>query len=266
VDGHLERFAELVRRPEADLPLGAACLSIGAHLDRSEPIDVDHQLGHLDELAAGVDAPDLGALIEHLFGRLGFRGDTDHYRDPANSFLHRVLERRLGIPITLSVLTLEVGHRVGVALDPVGMPGHFLLRDRLDPDVFVDPFSGGATLSRAGCERLFSHLHDQARFAPHFLDPTPSRQVVVRVLANLRASYVGLGDRRRLVEVQRLATLLPGAKVDDRRALAAALARTGRFDEAAAELEDTAAAAGEGGDGDPGALRAEARRFRARLN
>ncbi len=259
----LERFASLVQAGDVDAALGAACLLVGAHLEPAAAVDVDAELARIDELAAGVDGPGVGGVVEHLFGRLGFRGDTEHYRDPANSFLHRVLDRRLGIPITLSVLTLEVGRRVGVALDPVGMPGHFLLRDRNDPETYLDAFAGGILLDRAACERAFRHLHGPATpFSDHFLEPTAGVDVVARVLANLRASYVALGDRPRLVEVQRLSTLLPGAAVDDHRALAASLARTGRFDEAGAVLEGATEVPG----ADPEALRGEARRLRARLN
>ena len=90
-----------------------------------------------------------------MFRDLGFRGDRRHYYDPENSLLDRVLDRRVGIPLTLSVVMMEVARRIGVPLGGVAMPGHFLVRDRVLPDVFVDPFDGGRTLDLAGVQRLF---------------------------------------------------------------------------------------------------------------
>jgi regulator of sirC expression with transglutaminase-like and TPR domain len=254
-----DRFAELVRGPEERCRLDVGALLIAAHARRD--LDVDAELDRLDEFAAGCPKPDLESLTAHLFSDLRFRGDTHDYNNPRNSLLDVVLERRLGIPITLSLVTLEVGRRVGVPLQGVGMPGHFLVRDALDDDVFVDPFHR-VQLDRAGCEALFTRLHgDKARFDPRFLEPVGPRAVMARMLTNLQRSFVGTGDRAGALWAQCLRVLVPGATVSDRRQLAAMLAANGRFDAAALEL-DAIADEGMGGDGD----RIAASAMRAKLN
>src|SRR5918994_7783730 len=105
-----DRFAELVRGPEERCELDVGALLIAAHARRD--LDVDAQLRRLDELAAGCPGSDLEALTSHLCGTLGFRGDTDDYSNPRNSLLDVVLDRRLGIPISLSIVMLEVGRRL----------------------------------------------------------------------------------------------------------------------------------------------------------
>src|ERR687885_2626468 len=144
------RFTELVQGPEDDLPLDEAALLIAAHAQPD--LDVEVELAALDGLAAGVDRT-LDGWRRHLFVDLGFSGNVKRYYDPANSFLNEVVRRRRGLPITLSVLGMEVGRRLGLRLEGVGMPGHFLLRH--GPDVYVDPFDGGRVLDRAGCVERF---------------------------------------------------------------------------------------------------------------
>lgn len=201
----IDTFAGLVGRPDTEIPLDRACLLIADAL--VGPLDVDTELSRIDELASGVREPTLDGLRRHLFGDLGFRGDTTTYDDPANSMLPRVLDRRVGIPITLSVLTMETGRRIGVPVAGVGMPGHFLLRDRVDPDVFVDPFSGGVVLDRPACERVFRHLHGpDAAFDDAFLDPASRRSIVARILVNLDRSYAARFDWVRRATVLDLRT------------------------------------------------------------
>jgi regulator of sirC expression with transglutaminase-like and TPR domain len=125
-----ERFAALLRRPEAEVPLDEVALVIAAHA-RPE-LDIGAQLTRLDELAATCFAPTLDALVRHLFVDLGFRGNEGDYYDPRNSYLDEVVERRLGIPITLSVLTIEVGRRIGVPVAGVSLIGRIVLGDLVD--------------------------------------------------------------------------------------------------------------------------------------
>ena len=257
-----ERFAELVSRPEAEIELDEAALLLAAHA--RPDLDVAHELRRLDALAAGCAAPTLDALCRYLFVELGFRGDSRNYYDPRNSYLDQVVSRRLGIPITLSILAMVVGSRLGVPLDGVGMPGHFLLRDRVDPDLFVDPFGGGTQFDARGCEAMFHALHGPtAPFDPVFLEPVGPRVVLGRMLANLRSVFSSNGDRASLLWVLQLRTVLPGAPAEDRADLAAGLALLGRFGDAAAEYD--AAADGLGGSlGEE--MRRSATRLRARLN
>lgn len=254
-----DRFAELVRGPEEQCRLDLAAFLIAAHARRD--LDVDKQVARLDDLADGCRGTTLDAVTSHLFDDLGFAGDTTDYSHPRNSLLDVVLDRRAGIPITLSVVLVEVGRRVGVPLQGVGMPGHFLVRAVDDDDLFVDPFHQ-LTLDRAGCRGLFATVHGpRAGFQDRFLDPVGPRAVVARMLTNLQRSYVGAGDRAGALWAQCLRVLVPGTTVQERRHLAALLAANGRFDAAALEL-DAIATDGAGGDRD----RIAARAMRARLN
>ncbi len=160
-----DRFREVVSGAEAAVPLDEAALLIAAHAHPG--LDVHAELAKLDALAESCFAPTLDALTRHLFVDLGFRGNRRQYYDPRNSFLDDVVARRIGIPISLSVLAIVVGRRLGVPLAGVGLPGHFLVRDRVDAEVFVDPFDGGAVLDRAGCERAFRRVQgDEAPLRP----------------------------------------------------------------------------------------------------
>jgi regulator of sirC expression with transglutaminase-like and TPR domain len=145
-----------------------------------------------------------------LFGDEGFAGDDDDYHHPDNSFLDRVLERRRGLPILLSILGAEVGARAGVCLAPVGMPGHFLLRDCADPERFFDPFHGGRPLDRGECAALFRQLHPGAPFDEAYLDPVDSRSVLVRVVTNLVRTYTVRGPLPSLGWALHLRALLVG--------------------------------------------------------
>jgi regulator of sirC expression with transglutaminase-like and TPR domain len=250
----LERFTRVMGRSWDRVRLDEACLGVAAGL-RPET-DVERTMRRLDELAAGVEVPTLDGLRVHLFDELGFGGDTEAYHHPRNSLLDLVVERRRGIPISLSVLLIEVGRRAGVPLAPVGMPGHFLVRDRVDPEVFVDPFHGGAVLDRSGCVRILQRLHPALPFEERFLDPVAPTDVVVRLLANLAGSYRRMGERRALTTVLEMRDLLPGTGEQEQRELALLLAAGGRYREAADRFESLA------GDDDT----TTAARLRARLN
>lgn len=256
------RFEDMVTGPDAEIPLDEAMLLVAA---QAEPgVDVARSLVALDQIADSCPTPTLDVLVRHLFVDLGFAGNREHYYDARNSYLNRVLERRLGIPISLAVLVIVVGRRIGVPLAGVAMPGHFLLRDRVDPEVFVDPFAGGTLLDVAGCAAVFRRLHGPGvAFDERFLESVGSRAILSRVLANLKAIHRQAGDRRALVGALRLQVALPGAGEEEHRELAAALAAAGQFGDAADQLEALAAdAAGERAEADLTA----ATRFRARLN
>lgn len=212
-----DEFAELVAGPDEAIPLDRAWALISAHA--TPGLDVDAQLARIDDLAAGCPAPTLDALVGHLFGPGGFRGNAADYYDPRNSYLDEVLERRLGIPITLSVLAMEAGRRLGVPLSGVGMPGHFLLRDKVDPTVFVDAFGGGTLLDAAGCERLFQRVHGPgARLDPAWLAPVRRGAIVARLLANLIRTFQERNDQRSLRWALDLRARLPTGDADERRA------------------------------------------------
>ena len=154
---------------------------------------------------------DVDALVQRLFVEEGFHGDREDYYDPRNSSLIEVLGRRTGIPITLAVLCIEVGRRAGLALEPVGMPGHFLVHP-VGSARHLDPFTG-EMLDREQCERRFREstgLGSEVAFDDAFLAPVATESVLVRMLANLRGIHRARGDLAQLGWVLRMRLALPG--------------------------------------------------------
>ncbi len=254
-----ERFVELVNRTDAEIPLDEAALAIAAHAHPSLVPEV--WTGRLDELAAHAPA-DFDGLAHHLFVDCGFAGNTVDYGDPENSFLDAVIERRLGLPITLTLLMMEVGRRVGVGVRGAGMPGHFLA-GATDGERYCDPFHNGALLDAVGCAALYERVGGVAgSFSPAFLAPVSTQAILTRMLANLRATLLEREPASAAWAV-RLRLLMPDCTPTERAALSAVLVRLGRFGEAAAELERAAQSVG-GADGER--LSREAATARARLN
>lgn len=192
--GSVDEFEAEVEKE--DLHLARACLLVAR--DFRPSLDIEEALRWFEPWARRVAAHRAGGLdVPGAFRRVlaleeGFRGNMEDYHDPANSLLDRVLERRVGVPITLAVVWLEVGRRLGEPLVAVGMPGHFLVRHE---SVLLDPFRGGARLGEAECQRILDAIYGGAvRLGPEMLGATPDRDVLARVLANLRAALVRRGD------------------------------------------------------------------------
>ena len=226
-----QRFLEMLADPAGpQLDLGAALISAHANHRLATRTVVEG----LDELAEACAEPTLDGLRRLLFRDEGFRGNTERYYDPANSFLDRVLDRRTGIPITLSVVMLEVGRRVGVPLDGVAMPGHFLVRDRVLPEVFVDPFDQGRVLDQRGVKRKFDALMaGRLPFRADFLEPVSATDILARMLANLIGIYQRTGDLVGIGWAARLRTACPGIGASELVDLGALLTRTGQASTAA---------------------------------
>lgn len=252
-----EQFAELVAGPELALALDRAAFLIAAHAHPD--LDVDGRLHELDQLATSSHATDASTLARVLFQERGFRGNTVDYGDPRNSLFDDVLDRRLGIPITLSVLMIEVGRRLGISLHGVGMPGHFLVGTG---DGFVDAFSGGVELDQAACIERFAQTQPRDAFRVEFLAPVGPRLIVDRMLNNLQHCYLARLPASATWPV-RLRLLMPDQPAAVRVELAGVLGRLGRFGEAAAVID---AVAGEIPDARGEQLRRTAARFRARAN
>lgn len=214
----LARFAEAVERE--GLALDDVTLLIGEW--DTPGLDVERYRLRLDQIAATVEKaiatqPDSSidrALVisDVLFARMGFRGNAEDYYDPRNSFLSQVLERRLGIPISLSVLFLEIARRVGVIAQGVNFPGHFLVRIAADDSWrFLDPFTAGRLLSTADLEALLRQSAGPgAALEPSLLSAATKRQIVSRMLVNLAGIYGKRGDLpRSLAVLERLSVLDP---------------------------------------------------------
>ena len=154
-----------------------------------------------DPLRAGASgAETLLALNQVLFVELGFRGNADDYYDPANSYVNRVMDRRRGIPISLSAVYLFVGRRLGLPVTGIGMPGHFLCRYQTSrEEIYIDAFNGGKLLDRADCKRRIEALaveHDDSHLAP-----VTSRRMLQRMIANLHLLHK---EKKQRAEAERL--------------------------------------------------------------
>ena len=255
-------------------PLDVGCLLIAAHASGAEGAGsiVSRGLAVLDELAATCPGTSVDDLRRHLFGPGGFVGNRQRYDDPRNSYLDHVLASRRGIPITLSIVMIETGRRLGLELDGIGMPGHFLVG--AGSDRYVDAFDGGRVLDAAGCRQRFAELAGpDAPWSDELLAPVEPRAVLARVLANLRQLFGATQDLRSLDWVLELRLGIPGVPVRERADRASVLAALGRYDEAASQLELLARASDAVDRRHPSAtgapsddLRARAARLRARLN
>lgn len=203
----IRRFTEVAKAPSPDL--APAALSI-ARIEYPQ-LDASRYLRALDRMGAAAadriaalgedaDLPRRVAVISaYLFKEQGFAGNRKHYDDPRNSFLNNVIDRRTGIPITLALVYIEVSRRVGLHVDGVNFPGHFLLRVQPggtdapfgEDQVIVDPFHGGTILSELDCRKLLrSHAGDEVPFDRRMLMRATKPEIIVRMLVNLKRIYV----------------------------------------------------------------------------
>ena len=215
-------FEQLAALPDEciDVATGAALIARDAY----GPVDVERLLARLDELAAPLAGRDLASLSPeaqadavsaHLYETHGYRGNEADYYDPRNSLLPDVLDRKLGIPITLALVFCEVAQRVGVRARGVSFPGHFLVRvdarEREDAPVAVDPFFGGRRLDEAGLKKLLERAAPSQTLAVEDqLAPATPRTMLVRMLINLKWIYATRGDfARALLALDRIISLVP---------------------------------------------------------
>jgi regulator of sirC expression with transglutaminase-like and TPR domain len=197
-ESHLATFAELAKRPEARINLGLAAAHLGClWYPELEPSVVATRFDVLAEAAqpyvahCASERERACAVAHFLFEVHGLRGNHADYYDPRNSFLNDVMERRLGIPISLSVVFLEVAKRLGVLCEGVGMPGHFLVRYVEGDDITLfDPFHQGRILEVDDCHELLQRAYGQAiELRPEFFQPVGARAILTRMLANLKSIW-----------------------------------------------------------------------------
>lgn len=214
-DASFDLFRACVARPEEETDLLEAALLIAQveypHLNRAAYYTKIDEMGR--EVAGRFATDTLSRLrrINHyLFQELGFHGNTEDYYDPRNSFLNDVIERRTGIPITLSLLYIEVGRRSGLPLAGIGMPGHFLVGCADQYDLFVDAFEGGKLLTRGECIARFREQRPDEAFRPELLAPVGPRYFLTRLLNNLLEIYVrGSRHGKALPMLERVLVLNP---------------------------------------------------------
>lgn len=204
-------FLEIIARPDRKIDLTGAALLIAR--DEYPGLDVDAYRSRLDRLAQEASpriAAALGnpfaaidALNSYLFREQGFRGNHEEYFDPRNSYLNDVLDRRRGIPITLSVLYMEVAARAGLPLEGVGFPGHFLVRHASGGrEILIDPFHSGEILLQEDCrERLAVVYGEEVPLEPRFFETAGPRAILARILQNLKHVYHQARDYTRSLRI-----------------------------------------------------------------
>ncbi len=195
----MQNFAQEINQPDAQINLAKAAL----HFAQEEypNLEIDEYLNALENMADEVKEklPEtayplktIQTINQYLFENLGFQGNSNNYYDPCNSYLNQVISRRTGIPITLSVVYLEIAKRIDFPMVGIGMPGHFIIRpDFEDAGIFVDVFNQGEILFEQDCEARLSEIYLQTvKLEPHFLEPVSHRQILGRMLTNLKYIYL----------------------------------------------------------------------------
>ena len=240
-----EQFVGIAESGDDEMDLATAALLIAA--TEYPQLDIAHELDVLDSLAAGAshrlgERRDaifcINTLSEYLFDEVGFSGADDDYYDPRNSFLNEVLSRRIGIPISLSLVFLEVGKRLDIPLVGVGMPGHFLLRHRDEPDLLIDPFFRGILLSEEECaERMRQVTQANVPWDSRLLTPVTNREFITRILRNLKGIYLQRQEfERALAMIDRVVVLQPDT-LGERRDRGLVRYQLGRYQEAQDDLQ-----------------------------
>lgn len=237
------RFARIVARPEPEIDLAVGALCIAA--DGRPDVDPDDTLEILERLAERVRLRlDLGDPTERVLGRLhdvlfreaGFRAPTSaEYHDPANSLLDLVVTRRIGLPISLAVVELEVAWRIGLRLHGIGLPGHFIVGT--PAGALIDPAGGGRSLTRDDCQELLRRsVGDGVLFHPAMLRAVGRREILARMLRNLRSVHLTARDWSAALGAVELLSVVEPTEPDHERDRGLLLGRMGRFTDAIACL------------------------------
>ena len=268
-----EFFAALVGQQVEDDKIDLLCAALAIARLEYPALEVKPCIARVDALAARVaakiaeagedgvklddsetaDDVTIGALNEVLFEEEGFRGNTDDYYDPRNSFVNDVLDRKLGIPITLALLYMEVARRVGFPLFGIGMPGHFLLKhyDAEGRQLVLDPFHQGQLLTPEDCQQRLDQIYGGGmRLAPEMLVAITRRQILVRMLSNLKTIYLSRRDLRRALPVVDLVLAIYPRSAEDVKQRAVLRFNLGQTRGALADFDDYLKMAPEASDAD----------------
>jgi len=247
-DTHIAgQLRDLLNRPDESVNLAASALLVASVWQRG--LDVRAPMQELAALAGGLrgDASTLataeeqaGALASYLGGTCGFRGNAGDYYNPSNSFLNHVLRRRTGLPITLSIIYIEVGRRLGFDVRGVGFPGHFIVGVRSDvATVYADPFNGGRLLMRTDlAEQLRLTYGRVVPLLPAMLESVSARDIIVRMLRNLKQAYMRRDEPRSALAAVELLSALGPDDLGELRDRGVLLYHLHRWDEARVALAD----------------------------
>jgi regulator of sirC expression with transglutaminase-like and TPR domain len=189
-------------------------------------LDIEEYAGRVERmsrraaaLAAGLGGPGIQAALNHvMFEEANLLGNREDYYDPRNSFLNDVLDRGLGIPITLSIIYMEVAKRIGFPLSGVGMPGHFLLKHYGDDgqEILIDCFNRGDILSRQDCQSRLDEIYSgEMALRPEFLHPISRRQILTRMLNNLKTVYLSTRTFRKALVIADLILVIHPRSAED---------------------------------------------------
>jgi regulator of sirC expression with transglutaminase-like and TPR domain len=252
-------FAALVALPDEAIDLAQASLLIAR--EEYPDLEVGRYLSRLDEIGQAIRerlkggegfASQIAHMNRLLFEEMGFRGNREEFFDPRNSFLNEVLDRRVGIPISLAAVYLEIGRRIGCPLAGVSFPGHFLVRYMgrdAGAEVLIDPFNRGQILTEKECRaRLLEMYQGQIAYRPEFLKRARTREILERMLNNLKAIYRAQRDFHRALKVQELLLCIHPGKARALRDRAFIYYHLACFGQAADDLEACLAADPEAGD------------------
>ncbi|MEW6313342.1 MAG: tetratricopeptide repeat protein [Pseudomonadota bacterium] len=216
------RLKQMLEAPTEHFDLAEAALLIAA--EEYPDLDIAAYLARIEQMAADLkrQLPDdistvdtLLVLNRYLFREQGFAPNTENYYDPRNSFLNEVMDRKVGIPVTLCILYMEVGRRIGLQLEGVSFPGHFLVKCGIpDGMVVLDPYCGGISLSLDDLQARLRELDEEEvpskETVLDMLDAAGNREILVRVLRNLKRIYLHYNQlQQALVAAERIIMIMP---------------------------------------------------------
>lgn len=241
----LKLFALEALKAESELDLGRAALLMAKC--QYPKLNVELYIAQFDEIAEIISnrlSSKNPLLIikninEYFFQELAFQGNKENYYDPRNSFLNEVLVRRLGIPISLSVIYMEVARRLGLKIDGVGLPGHFLVKCKTeDQEIILDPFHQGKELSQTDCQALLTTIYGSGiELKPSFFRAVSKKEILIRMLNNLKNIYISGNDpARALITLETLLILTPQA-INEIKERGIINYRLGKFSQAIKDLE-----------------------------
>jgi regulator of sirC expression with transglutaminase-like and TPR domain len=252
LDSALSQLSE-----DANPPLDVAELALCLARDEYADLDVEAYLSELAGIAheaktyiRGSLESRVSGLCRYLFHEMGFHGNVREYYDPLNSYLNLVLDRRTGIPISLSLVAMAVGRRAGLQVEGVGLPGHFIAKAcEGGSEIIFDPFHGGRQLTLTDCENVVHQVTGMSfQASPDHLAAVPLRQIVIRMLSNLKAIYLKQEDFLRAARlIARLRQIVPH-DIEQRRDLGLCLLQAGQPGQAIDHLCAYLAAAPESTD------------------